>query len=96
MKWPEATGIYSTDVFNRPIKKLSQPKVSKVTKQTKQTKQKIVKEKVVKVKVPKKVKVKKVKVPKKKPVAAKIVTPTKESQSNQFTITQLYDESDVF
>ena len=93
MKWPEATGIYSTDVFNRPIKKLSQPKVSKVTKQTKQ---KIVKEKVVKVKVPKKVKVKKVKVPKKKPVAAKIVTPTKESQSNQFTMTQLYDESDVF
>ena len=99
MKWPEPSGIYSTDVFNRPIQKISKPKVSKVKKV------KVVKDKVVKVKVPKKVKVprkvktpkevsgKKVQSPKKKSVAARIVTPSKDTQ---FTITQLYDESDVF
>ena len=89
MKWPEASGIYLTDVFNRPIKKPSKPKVVKVPKP------KIVKVPKKVVKVPKKIKVKKVKAPRKKSVAAKIMTPTKESQPNQFTITQMYNESDV-
>ena len=103
MKWPEASGMYSTDIFNRPLKtkKPTSTKKPSKTKAIKVPKIKVIKvRKGKKVKAPAPVKVpeKKIKkAPRKKSVAAKVVTPTKEqSQSKQFTITQMCDESDVF
>ena len=105
-KWPEASGVYSTDIFNKPLKtknpastkKPSKTKAVKTVKVPKIKTTTVRKEK--KIKTPAPVpenKIKKVKTSRKKSVAAKIVTPTKEqSQPNQYTITQLYDESDVF